>query len=252
MELFTPEDIRKYFYASCILAIICLLFSIIAIGLSGQADTTGHMYIKGQVSSMDTEQHFAQYTSRTAAEDKTGQTTVDYRTNQQTTDTGNATVSTSIVFLDAKGGLMTRHEVTHYGAKRQIQSKLVDIKGNVSADDNFQVTILPSGEQRLDSQINVDASGGKIKWRFKLVNSTTGRPATEQEVVLVGNVTIDAYNNVTSPVRQLVSEESWLPACAEMDKDIYGMGLYTLPINDSWYNYVRTGNKVNRVLNITG
>ena len=38
-NLFSPEDIRKYFYTSCILAVVCLLTTIYLIAVSGAGNT---------------------------------------------------------------------------------------------------------------------------------------------------------------------------------------------------------------------
>lgn len=226
MELFTPEDIRKYFYASCILAIICLLFSIVAIGLSGQANIneqsivgTGDLYTR----------HDSTHASDLAS---AANSTVVYQAKREWDVPGSPeTFATSFIVsgAQAKGGYRNQYVVKSSGAGYKHVYRATAISGDFSGSGEVSLTTGGDGGESLDSLVLMDSRTGNATFQGRIYNSQSGRPVTAEETDAVGKFLIRSYLNVSQPI---TTPEGWLDFCGMLDRDnilAQEGGVYVIP-----------------------
>ena len=241
-KLFTPDDIRKYFYASCMLAgvaFVAIMF-IVATGGSGNSldsslSGTGTMDYR----------HDSEHSSDLAmAENAT--VMYDY---SRTWGEGTDIARSSFIVTSAKGGYKTQYAVTGYGANHKVTYRATKISGDASFASEITLTATEAGGENFDSIIQFDTRDGNATIQGRVYNSTAGRPATLEELDAVGKYLLNTHLNVSvAPI----TPEDWLGFCEGLNKDAnIPEGIYILPMNDSKYNYTLVDGKIIRSLNTT-
>ena len=241
-KLFTPEDIRKYFYASCILAGLAFIAILYVVGTSGSANTldtsmvgTGTMNYR----------HDSEHSADTAMAENAS-IMYDYsRTWGQ--DVPVETATSQFVVTSAKGGYKTQYAVEGSGAGHKVDYRATKISGDASFATEISLSATEAGGENFDSMIWFDTRDGLATIQGRVYNNTEGRPATIEELDAVGKYLLNTHLNVSY---EPITPEDWLSFCAGLDQDVnMPEGIYILPVNDSKYNYTLEGGKIVRSLN---
>lgn len=242
--LFTTEDIRKYFYTSCILAVVCLLVTIYAVAVCGEGNTldtsmvgTGTMNYR----------HDSEHSADTAMAENAS-IMYDY-SRTWGADVLTETAKSQFVVTSAKGGYKTQYSVKGSGAGHKVDYKATKISGDASFATEISLTATEAGGQSFDSMIWFDTRDGLATIQGRVYNSENGRPATIEELDAVGKYLLNTHLNVSN---EPIVQESWLNFCEGLDQDVnMPDGIYILPVNDSNYNYTLVGGKIIRSLNMS-
>jgi len=243
-KLFTPADIRKYFYASCILAGLAFVAILYVVGTSGSANTldtsmvgTGTMNYR----------HDSEHSSDIAMAENAS-IMYDY-SRTWGTDVLTETAKSQFVVTSAKGGYKTQYSVKGSGAGHKVDYKATKISGDASFATEISLTATEAGGQSFDSMIWFDTRDGLATIQGRVYNSENGRPATIEELDAVGKYLLNTHLNVSN---KPIVQESWLNFCEGLDQDVnMPDGIYILPVNDSNYNYTLVGGKIIRSLNMS-
>ena len=247
-KLFTPEDIRKYFYASCILAGLAFIAILYIVGTSGSANTLDTSMVG--TGTMDY-RHDSEHSSDIAMAENAS-IMYDYsRTWGQ--DVAVETAKSQFVVTSAKGGYKTQYAVKGSGADHKVDYKATKISGDASFASEISLSATESGGENIDSMIWFDTRDGLATIQGRVYNNTEGRPATIEELDAVGKYLLNTHLNVS---KEPIVPESWLGSCEELNRDMIldptvPDGLYILPANDSKYNYTLVDGKIIRGLNIS-
>jgi hypothetical protein len=250
MKLFTPEDIREYFYASCLLAIICLILAVIAIGESGQANVN-ELSISGQG---DMQARTDTVMASDFASAKGSGIAYESKRTWGIPGAGE-TFSSSFLIASASsdGKWKNTYRIKGSGVGHKVSFQATKITGDASFAGEISLAATEAGDTSFDSVVEFDTRDGNATISGRAYNSTAGRPATMQELDAVGKFILRHHLNVSQPA---MVPENWLPSCSELDKDMIldpsTRGIYVAPLNTSRYNYVWDGAKVGRQLNTTG
>jgi hypothetical protein len=251
-RLFTAEDIRKYFYASCFLAIVCLLAIIYLVGTSG----LGNVLMEGTAQGSGTSDFDLQGTgqdARVAAYKSIG---VDEQYKFVQTRGTEYSASTSLldveISIEKAGG--TQKTMYVYRQKNKDAGEVIRINNVVGpfvADSHGTLTVSEDGALSYD--LTYEFSGENLSYDAQaiIMDAATGRPATNLRIQRVGNWTIWNHLNVTTPI---VEPDNWLGACEGLNNDIINDptipdSIFVMPWNDSMYNYYAVGKKIFRQLN---
>jgi hypothetical protein len=253
-RLFTPDDIRKYFYTSFILAIFCLLAALYLVGTSG----LGNVLMEGASHGSGTSDFDLQGTgqdARIAAYKSVG---VEERYKFVQTRGTEYTDSTSVldvdVSIDQAGG--TRKTMYVYKQKNGAAGEVIRINniiGSFVAESHGMLTVSEDGALSYDLDYQFNGENLSYDAQAIIMDATTGRQATNLRVQRVGNWSVWSHLNVTTPI---IAPENWLGACEDMNNDIINDpsipdSIFIMPKNDSTYNYYAVGKKVYRLLNTT-
>lgn len=201
MKLFTPEDIRKYFYASCILAFICFILALITIGQSGQANL-----IEEKFSGIGQFDH-SSYSKSASDRAMSDGGAIAYDMSRDWLNESAQTFSTSFIVSGAGGGYKDQYVVKASGAGYKHTYQATKISGDFSGSGESTVS-METGVQSLDSLVLMD---GNATFRGRIINGQTGRPATEAEMDAVGEYILRSYLNISEPIK---TPEDWLGFCA--------------------------------------
>lgn len=247
-KLFTPEDIRKYFYASCILAGLAFIAILYIVGTSGSANTLDtSMAGTGTMNYRHDSEHSADI-----AMAENASIMYDYsRTWGQ--DVAVETAKSQFVVTSAKGGYKTQYAVKGSGAGHKVDYRATKISGDASFASEISLSATESGGENVDSMIWFDTRDGLATIQGRVYNNSEGRPATIEELDAVGKYLLNTHLNVS---KEPIVPESWLGSCEELNRDMIldptvPDGLYILPANDSKYNYTLVDGKIIRGLNIS-
>jgi len=205
MPLYTPGDFKKYFWASCILSIICLIGAIVAIGSSAYGDVieqsirgTGDFY------TWHDSEHASDLASAVNA-------TVIYdaiRTPE--------TFSTSFIVSGAQssGGYRNQYVVKSSGAGYKHVYRATAITGDFVGSGEVMVTVGGDGAQSLDSLILMDSRAGNATFQGRIYNGRSGKPVAEEEMDAIGKFVVRSYLNITEPIK---TSQDWLQFCNMLD-----------------------------------
>ena len=247
-KLFTPEDIRKYFYASCILAGRAFIAILYIVGTSGSANTLDTSMVgTGTMNYRHDSEHSADI-----AMAENASIMYDYsRTWGQ--DVAVETAKSQFVVTSAKGGYKTQYAVKGSGAGHKVDYRATKISGDASFASEISLSATESGGENVDSMIWFDTRDGLATIQGRVYNNSEGRPATIEELDAVGKYLLNTHLNVS---KEPIVPESWLGSCEELNRDMIldptvPAGLYILPANDSKYNYTLVDGKIIRGLNIS-
>lgn len=243
-KLFTPEDIRKYFYASCILAGLAFIAILYVVGTSGSANTLDTSMVgTGTMNYRHDSEHSADI-----AMAENASIMYDYsRTWGQ--DVPMETAKSQFVVTSAKGGYKTQYAVKGSGADHKVDYKATKISGDASFASEITLTATEAGGESFDSMIWFDTRDGLATIQGRVYSSENGRPATIEELDAVGKYLLNTHLNVSN---EPIVQESWLNFCEGLDQDVnMPDGIYILPVNDSNYNYTLVGGKIVRSLNMS-
>lgn len=239
-KLFSPEDIRKYFYASCFLAIICLLAVVYLVGTSGLGNTIEQSLIgRGDV--------YSRHDSTSASDlASVVNATVAYEVTRKWEGSGPAqTFSSSFIVSGAstKGGYRNQYIVKSSGAGYKHVYRATQISGDFSGSGTVSLTIGEGGAESLDSLILMDSRNGNATFQGRIYSSEGGRPITAEETDAIGQLLVRSYLNITQP---LTGPDNWLGFCDSLNKLIdpaIAPGIYVAPpgyVLDSTGNLKKT------------
>jgi len=199
----TPPDFRKYFYASLILAVFCLVGALIAVSSSG----SGNLFeetISGQ-GTVDHGTYSKHGSDRALAEDAE----VVYQMKREWGGE-DQTFLTSFTVTGARGGYKNQYVVKASGADYKHTYQATQITGNFTGSGASVVTV-ETGIESIDSLVLMD---GNATFRGRIINGQTGKPVTESETDAVGQFFIRSYLNISKPPKTV---EDWLAFCSELD-----------------------------------
>lgn len=241
-RLFTAEDIRKYFYASCILATVCLLAIIYLVGTSGLGNSLDSS-LKGS-GTMDIRHDNERSSDRAMAEGAA--IMYDYSRKWGVEDEAE-TATSSFIVSSGTGGYKTQYAVKGSGAGHKVDYRATKISGDASFASEITLTGNEAGGENFDSVIEFDVLSGNATIRGRVYNQTAGRPATTEELDAVGKYLLQTHLNVsTAPI----TPENWLGFCDSLNRLIdpaIAPGVYIAP---EGYELDDTGNLVRQ--NATG
>jgi hypothetical protein len=142
------------------------------------------------------------------------------------------------------------YRIKSSGAGHKVIMQATKISGNASFAGEISLDGTEATNPKFDSVIEFDTRDGNAVISGRVYNQTAGRPATMQELDLVGKYILRHHLNVSLPA---ITPENWLPSCSEYDKDLIkdptAPGLYIAPLNNSKYNYTWNGLQIIPVLN---
>ena len=241
-KLFTPEDIRKYFYASCILAGLAFIAILYVVGTSGSANTLDTSMVgTGTMNYRHDSEHSADI-----AMAENASIMYDY-SRTWGPDVTTETAKSQFVVTSAKGGYKTQYAVKGSGADHKVDYKATKISGDASFASEITLTATEAGGESFDSMIWFDTRDGLATIQGRVYNSVDGRPATIEELDAVGKYLLNTHLNVSN---KPITQAGWLEFCGELDRDVnMPEGIYILPVNDSKYNYTLVDGKIIRSLN---
>jgi hypothetical protein len=236
MKLFTPEDIRKYFYTSCILAILCFLAAIYLVSTSGLGNSL-ESSLKGS-GTMDIRHDNERSSDRAMAEG--AGIMYDYSRVWGVKDEAE-TATSSFIVSGGSGGYETQYAVKGSGAGHKVDYRATKISGDASFASEIGLTGNEAGRENFDSVIEFDVLSGNATIRGRVYNQTAGRPATTEELDAVGKYLLQTHLNVSiAPI----TPENWLDFCSGLNRLIdpaIAPGIYIAP---EGYELDGTGNLV--------
>ena len=201
-KLFSPEDIRKYFYTSCILAVVCLLTTIYLIAVSGAGNTLDTSMVG--TGTMDY-RHDSEHSSDIAMAENAS-IMYDYsRTWGQ--DVAVETAKSQFVVTSAKGGYKTQYAVKGSGADHKVDYMATKISGDASFASEISLSATESGGESFDSMIWFDTRDGLATIQGRVYNNSEGRPATIEELDAVGKYLLNTHLNVSY---EPITQAGWL------------------------------------------
>ena len=118
------------------------------------------------------------------------------------------------------------------GAGNKISYTATHLNGTGDFASEIHVKETAAGDDSLVSTIMFDTRDGSAQITGRIINSTdNGRPATFEEVDLVGKFLIESQLNISKPA---ITPENWLGSCAELNHDMIldedvPDGIYILP-----------------------
>jgi hypothetical protein len=245
-KLFTPEDIRKYFYASCILAGLAFIAILYVVGTSGSANVLDTSMIGTGTMNY---RHDSEHSSDVAMAENAS-IMYDYsRTWGQDVETA----TSQFAVTSAKGGYTTQYSVKGSGAGHKLEYTATKVSGNASFASTINLSATESGGESLDSMIWFDTRDGLATIQGRIYNNSNGRPATIEELDAVGKYLLNTHLNVSY---EPMTPEGWLNFCEGLDRDMIldpsvPEGIYIVPVNDSKYNYSLVDGKIIRSMNAT-
>ncbi|MFA5457725.1 MAG: hypothetical protein WC261_08865, partial [Synergistaceae bacterium] len=211
-KLFTPEDIRKYFYASCILAGLAFIAILYVVGTSGSANTLDTSMVgTGTMNYRHDSEHSADI-----AMAENASIMYDYsRTWGQ--DVPMETAKSQFVVTSAQGGYKTQYAVKGSGADHKVDYRATKISGDASFASEITLTATEAGGESFDSMIWFDTRDGLATIQGRVYSSENGRPATIEELDAVGKYLLNTHLNVSN---EPIVQESWLNFCEGLDQDV--------------------------------
>lgn len=243
MKIFTPDDFKKYFYASLFLAIICLILAIVAIGQSGQANSdslsvTGSGYVDVG--------HWTEHAHDRAIAEASQISYKGYREWGKKWAAGDHTFQTEFIVLDAIWGQYT---VEVSGAEHKVVYAARNFTGDFEGSGLSTITVTEAGDTNFDSQIELNSMDGNATFQGRVLNAQDNRPASMEELDAWGQLLIKSHVNIS------LAQERPEDFCESVDRDNIisneAGAIRMLPQNTSRYNYVWNDGKMDRQLNIT-
>lgn len=242
-RLFTAEDIRKYFYASCILALVCLLAIIYLVGTSGLGNSdslsvTGSGYVDVG--------HWTEHAHDRAIAEASQISYKGYREWGQKWAAGDHTFQTEFIVLDAIWGQYT---VEVSGAGHKVVYAARNFTGDFEGSGLATVSVTEAGDTNFDSQIELNSMDGNATFQGRVINTADNRPASMEELDAWGQLLIKSHVNIS------VAEENPKGFCESLDRDNIisseAGAIRMLPQNTSRYNYVWVDGMMSRMINTT-
>ncbi|OPY54715.1 MAG: hypothetical protein A4E48_00294 [Methanosaeta sp. PtaU1.Bin060] len=238
-DFLTPEDIRKYAYASGFLAIICFLAIAYMVAIGGSGNNIDSSLIG--TGTMDY-RHDSEHSSDRAMANNA---TIIYEYSRSWgRGLSTETMASNFIVSSGQGGWKTQYAVKGTGAGHKVDYRATKISGDASFASEISLTAV-EGSENFDSVIQFDTRDGNATIQGRVYNSTAGRPATIEELDAVGKYILNTHLNVSL---KPITPEDWLEFCGMLDQDVnMPDGIYILPVNDSLYNYTLVDGRVVRL-----
>ena len=235
-RLFTAEDIRKYFYASCILAIVCLLAIIYLVGTSGMGNVIeqsisgrGDLYTR----------HDSQSASDLASVENASLVYESKREWGSPDDAQTFTSSFIVSGAQASGGYRNQYVVKSSSVGYKHVYRATQISGDFAGSGEVSLTIGEDGAESLDSLILMDTRSGNATFQGRIYGNEGGKPVTAEEMDAVGKFLMRSYLNISQTT---TTPEGWLDFCSGLNRLIdpaVAPGIYVAP---DGYVLDKTGN----------
>lgn len=223
MKIFSPEDIRKYFYASAFLAIFCLVMAIVAIGESGQAD----LYIKTDITGVGSGGSYHQGRLGESTGFKNATTAYHYEKSQDY-DTG-ATDQTSEFVLEGGDGSYWNFQKTwteeDIAGANEMTISIGQIAGSYYGKNGMSITYNEAdGSEEFESSLKIEADNVTIE--IDVIDWNTGKPVTLEEIDRIGKYVVDQIVRLSEPIVDVKG------FCESLDRDVIlseENGIYVVP-----------------------
>ncbi|HOV82038.1 MAG TPA: hypothetical protein PLQ01_05085 [Methanothrix sp.] len=214
-KLFTPDDIKKYFYASCMLAVICLMAIIYMVATSGEASILMEGRDTGS-GTIDVDVTSDNQAARMMVNNGEG---ADIRYTK-TTDGKNEKLTASMDLDKGDGSRKTKFVITGKGDSAGSTIFVDQIGDGFSGTATTWIDYTDDGTSNFDMTFQVE--GAQKSWRGKFY-ATDGspRPTTEETIRGFGNMSIWRHYNVSIAPE---TPEDWLGFCAELNRDVHLSG----------------------------
>lgn len=246
MKLFTPDDFKRYFYASCFLAIFCLILAIIAIGESGQAD----LYIK---TTFDCENcsggtyHQGRVGESVSFKDVSS---AGYHYEKDVDDDTGTTGQTSEFTMEGGEASYWNYHRTwteeDIAGANQLKLNIGKIGGSYYGKNGMSITYNEAdGSEEFESTLTIEAENATIKLR--VTDWKTGKPVDLETLDLIGKLVLEQIVKLSEPIEDVKG------FCESLDRDEIisseAGAIRVLPMNTSRYNYTWEDGKMRRQLN---
>lgn len=237
MTFFGPADFKKYFLASLLLALICLIGAFLSIGSSG----LGNVFSQEDIIAHDVVTFDTGYRSDTQS-DRAIAKDANYVKYHSTTDWGvqpdgesGQTFVSEFTITGASGGYQNQYVVKVSSGGLKHTYSATKIKGDFTGSGNS--VVIETGVPSLDSLILME---GNATFHGRIINGWTGRPVNTRETDLVANATIRSYLNASIPQKS-TTESDWLAFCAQTYKDMIASGEPGFYIQPAGYDIDENG-----------
>lgn len=118
---------------------------------------------------------------------------------------------------DPSGRWKNKYVIKASGAGHKVVLQATKISGDASFASDITFILKESGEQDLDSSISFDTRDGNATITGNVWNSTSGRPATMEELAMVGQFALTHHLNISL---EEITPDNWLGFCSELDRDM--------------------------------
>lgn len=213
-DFFTVMDLKKYFWASLFLAIICLAGAVLAVMSSGDADifkTTvgghGDLYVREQ---------FVETSSMAQA--MVDNAEARYVSLVEVGEIAKFSNSFRVHGAQVSGGFKNQYFIRGAGEGNTFKYMATAIVGDFFGGSELILRGAAHQDQAgnvLESRITLDSSGGKSIFDIDVINVSTGRPVTAFELNSVGNWTFQQYLALNMSEQEKFSEEDF---CESLDR----------------------------------
>jgi hypothetical protein len=226
MKLFTPDDFKKYFYASLFLAIICLILAVIAIGESGQAD----IYIKTHITGNGSGSSYHEGRLGESSGFRDAKTDYSYEKSQDE-ETG-ATTQNKVFYLSGGDGSYWNYDRVwtskDIAGANQVKISVGKIQGSYYGSSGMNISYNEAdGTEEFESSLTIEAANATISLRVIQWNST--KPVSLEEIDRAGKFVVDQLVKLSEPIK---TEKGWLDFCELLDRDAIlsdENGIYVFP-----------------------
>jgi len=211
-HILTPEDIKKYFLASCILALVCIVSMIYMVATSGEANVLMEGRDTGS-GTIDVDVSGPNQAIRMMVKDGEG---ADLRyTKTKTVD--NERLTASMELENGDGSRMTKFVATGKGETAGSRIFIDKISGAFAGSVETWKASDEDGTASFDMTFNIEGQNKVWHANFYALDGN-GKPATEESIRGFGNLTVWRHYNVTEPPK---TPEDWLYFCASMNRDVH-------------------------------
>lgn len=173
-------------------------------------------------------------------------------------DTGIYTQSSKFLMDGGEASYWNYHRVwtdKDLAGKDSIRIDVSNIAGSYYGASGMNISYNEAdGSEELESTIKIDTTSGNASITMRVINWTTGKPVSLEEIDRVGQFVVDSIVKLSTPV---TTEQGWLDFCGLLDSDVIldsgNSGIYVAPMNNTLYNYLWDKNlqKIIRTINQT-
>jgi hypothetical protein len=246
MKLFTPEDIRKYFYASFFLALICLLAALYLVASAGTAD----LYIK---TTFDCENcsggtyHQGRVGESVSFKDVSS---AGYHYEKDVDDDTGTTGQTSEFTMEGGEASYWNYHRTwteeDIAGANQLKLHINEIGGSYYGKNGMDITYNEAdGSEEFESSLTIETDSAKLQLR--VIDWMTGKPVSLEDIDLIGKIVLDQLVKLSEAIEDVKG------FCESLDRDEIisseAGAIRILPVNTSRYNYTWEDGKMLRQLN---
>jgi hypothetical protein len=238
-EFFTVMDLKKYFWASLFLAIICLAGAVLAVMSSGDAD----IYIKEKISGTGS--------GTTLHEGRLGESvgfkdaTVAYSYDKTVDESGTHEQNVEFMLSGGDGSYWNFQKIwtdKQIAGHNSMTVNVGQISGSYYGKSGMKISYNEANESReeFESTITIDTRDGNATISFDVIQwqgggepipqydeetgnftgyeggESMGKPVSMSELDLVGGFLVEQVVRLKEPI---TDNKGWLEFCGDIDKD---------------------------------